>query len=56
LAAHEDKINHRVANLEKIKVRWGAMDHICVLMHDLQAELDVDTFLLNNDSRMMAEG
>jgi hypothetical protein len=34
----------------------GAIDHICVLIYNSQAELDVDTFLSNDDSRMMAEG
>ena len=34
----------------------GPIDHICVLIDVSQAELDVDTFLSHDDSRITAEG
>jgi hypothetical protein len=54
--AHEGRINHRLANLAKIKVNQLYPTFSAGLILFAQSELEVDTFLSADDPRTVAEG
>ena len=57
MIAHEGKMQHRLANLAKIKVSQVGNNNVShYLDSSIQAELSVDTFLSPDDPRVMAEG